>query len=170
MQNLATLFRDSKQLEKAVDLFDKLIEIVRSKGVEVKPNVLGNIYNSAAGCYRGLKQFKESDELLKSALKIMKDNFGERNLPSATIYNNMGMSFKDQGRNVEALEYYNKALEIRKEFLPEDHPEVIAIKHNIGQLHYDKGDKDNAMKYFDENVKTLEKNEQPLTGSSNSRI
>ena len=77
-QNLATLYRDSKQTEKAVDLFEKIIENIDKNKLEIKPNVLGNIYNSAAGCYRVIKQFKESDEMRNKAFKIIKDNFGEK--------------------------------------------------------------------------------------------
>jgi tetratricopeptide (TPR) repeat protein len=157
MHNLATCLRDNKKPEKALELFDKIIENIEI--AEVKPSIKANIYNSAGGCYRSMKQYKKTDELLQKAYELTKENFGDNTLPIATIYNNMGLSYKDQARFEEAKECYEKALQIRKEFLPEDHPDVIAIKHNLGQLFYDNGDKDNAMKYFNNNIEILEKQE-----------
>ncbi len=97
--------------------------------------------------------------MLNKSLTLITENYGDRNLPVATIHNNMGLSFKDQGLYDQALNNYNLALEIREEFLDSAHPDVIAIKHNIGQLYYDKGDKEQAMKYFNYNLESLNKNE-----------
>jgi tetratricopeptide (TPR) repeat protein len=159
MQNLATLYRDMKKFEKAIDLFDKLLEIVDKKTFNIKPNILANIYNSLSGCYRSVKQYRESEKALKMSHDLILNNFGEDNLPLGTVYNNFGLLFKEEGRIKEALENYNKALVIRQKYLPDDHPDVIAVKHNIGQLYYDNGDKDNAMKYFNDNIDILGKNE-----------
>jgi tetratricopeptide (TPR) repeat protein len=155
MQNLATLYRDSKKFEKAIDLFEKLLELAEKKKSSIKPNILANIYNSVSGCYRNVKNYRESEKALKMSYELIVSHFGEDNLPLGTVCNNMGLLYKDEGRFKEALDNYNKALDIRKKYLPNDHPDVIAIKHNIGQLYYDNGDKDNAMKYFNENIDTM---------------
>ena len=97
--------------------------------------------------------------LLTKSLKLIKESYGDNNLPIANIYNNMGLNFKDQSNYDLALKYYNLSLDIRIEFLDLTHPDVIAIKHNIGQLYFDKGDKEKAMEYFNNNLDTLDKKE-----------
>jgi tetratricopeptide (TPR) repeat protein len=140
--NLATLYRDWNQYEKALNIYEELLGYIKNKEIQedqatnpmLRKTILANIYNSAGGLYRRLKHFKEADEMLSNAFNIIKENHGEKTLPMATVLNNMGMSFKDQGKFEEALSMYNKALEIRKTNLPADHPEIKMIQANIEQL------------------------------------
>lgn len=106
--------------------------------------------------------------LLKEALKLTKDNYGDRVMPCATIYNNMGMTLKDQGEYDQAFRYFSLALEIREEFLEKAHPDVVAIRHNIAQLFMQMGDKDQAMKYYNENLSHLEKKEKEQQDEENA--
>jgi len=159
-QNLATLYRDNKQTDQAIEIFESLIDDINNFKVDVKPNVVANIYNSVSGCYRVNKNFDESQECLSKAFNLIKDNYGEKNLPIATIFNNKGMNYKDQGKFQEALESYQKALNIRKELLPVEHPDIMAITHNIGQLYFDFGDNENAQKYFNENIEIMNKKQK----------
>jgi len=156
-QNLGTLFRDNKQIDKAIEIFEQLIEDIKNFKTDVKPNVMANIFNSVSGCYRINKNFEDAIDCLNKAFNLIKENYGEKNLPIATIFNNRGMNYKDQGKFQEALESYQKALEIRKELLPEDHPDIMAVMHNIGQLHFDFGDNENAQKYFSDNIEIMNK-------------
>jgi tetratricopeptide (TPR) repeat protein len=159
-QNLATLYRDTKQIDVSIEMFEKLIDDISNFKVDLKPNIIANIYNSVSGCYRQIKNFDDAKENLSKALKIIKDNYGDKNLPIATILQNIGMNYKDQGKFNESLDSYKKALEIRKELLPEGHPDTLAINHNIGQLYMDFGDKENADKYFGANIDLMEKKEK----------
>lgn len=154
---MATLYRDSKQIDSAIEIFERLIEDITNFKVDLKPNIMANIYNSVSGCYRINKNFAEAIESLNKAYNLVKDNYGEKNLPMATILNNMGLNFKDQGNFKDALEKYQKSLELRKELLPEDHPDIMAVTHNIGQLYMDFGDKENAQKYFGVNIEIMNK-------------
>jgi len=156
-QNLATLYRDNKQIDQAIEIFEQLIDDIQSFKTDVKPNVMANIYNSVSGCYRINKNFDDALNCLNKAYHLIKENYGEKNLPIATIFNNRGMNYKDQGKFQESLESYLKALEIRKELLLEDHPDVMAITHNIGQLYFDFGDNENAQKYFNTNLEIMNK-------------
>ena len=159
-QNLATLYRDTKQIDISIEMFEKLIDDINTFKVDLKPNVIANIYNSVSGCYRQIKNFEDAKESLNKAFKLIKDNYGEKNLPIATILQNIGMNYKDQGKFNESLDSYKKSLEIRKELLPEGHPDTLAINHNIGQLYLDFGDKENADKYFGSNIDMMEKKEK----------
>ena len=151
-------------------MFEKLIDDIQNFKVDVKPNVMANIYNSVSGCYRVNKNFNDAQENLNKAYKIIKENYGEKNLPIATIFNNIGMNHKDQGNFKEALENYQKALSIRSEVLPEDHPDVMSIVHNIGQLYFDYGDKENANLYFNKNIKNMEKKKNHTSPDGKEQI
>jgi len=142
-----------------LEIYESINQILKYNKTIIQPNIQANIYLTAAGNFRQLKQFEQSHELLNKALKLIKENYGEKNLPTATIYNNIGLNYKEQAKFDEALNYYKLALETREEFLEPTHPDVLAVKHNIGQLHYDKGDKEEAMKYFNSNLDQLAKKE-----------
>lgn len=156
-QNLATLYRDNKQIDSAIDIFEQIIDDINNFKIDVKPNVIANIYNSVSGCYRINKNFDDALECLNKAFKLVMENYGDKNLPIATIYNNRGLNYKDQGKFQESLDNYQKALEIRKELLPEEHPDIMAVTHNIGQLYFDFGDNENAQKYFSVNIEIMNK-------------
>jgi tetratricopeptide (TPR) repeat protein len=142
MHNLATTLKEAKEFEKSLEIYQKLLKIIKNEHFEVENektgrlrlNIIANIYNSAGGLYRQLKNYKESDSLFKDAMSIIKENYGENTLPMATVYNNIALSLKDQKKFEDSMKNYNKALEIRKELLDENHPEVISLKHNIEQL------------------------------------
>ena len=110
------------------------MEVEGEKTGKLRLNIIANIYNSAGGLYRQLKNYTESDRLFNLAYNIIKENFGEKTLPTATVLNNQGLSLKDQGKFNEAMEKYIKVLEIRQELLDKDHPDIALIKHNIEQL------------------------------------
>lgn len=139
MHNLATLHRDAKETDKALQMYEELLKLITKENVlndniSVKKNIIANVYNSAGGLYRQLKNYEKSDNLFNLALNIIKENHGENTLPAATVLNNFGLSLKDQGKHLEALDMYSKAYEIRKKNLKEDHPDLLAIKHNIEVL------------------------------------
>jgi tetratricopeptide (TPR) repeat protein len=142
LHNLGTLLKEAKEFDKSIAIYEKILKIIKEQNVEVEGeqsgklrlNIIANIYNSAGGLYRQIKNYKESDRLFNLALNIIKANFGDRTLPAATVINNIGLSLKDQGKLTEAMERYNEVLSIREELLDKDHPEVNLIKHNIEQL------------------------------------
>jgi len=68
------------------------------------------------------------------AIKLIQDHYGDNNLPLASIYNNLGMTLKDQLKYDEALNYYEKALQIRSDFLDKNNPDIVAVRHNIGMI------------------------------------
>ena len=142
MHNLGTLLRDAKEYEKSLEIYEKLLNMINNENIEVEGektgnlrlNIIANVYNSAGGLYRQLKNHSQGDKYFALAYNIIKENFGEHTLPIAMVLNNMALSLKDQGKFEEAMEKYTKALQIRKELLPEDHPDLTMIKHNIEQL------------------------------------
>jgi tetratricopeptide (TPR) repeat protein len=142
LHNLATLHKDNKEYEKSLEIYEKILKIIERENINIEQektgnlrlNVIANIYNSAGGLYRQIKNFKEGDRLLSLSYNIIKVNFGENTLPISTILNNMALSLKDQARYEEAMEKYNTALKIKLDLLDKDHPDIIMLRHNIVQL------------------------------------
>ena len=142
LHNLATVYKESKQFENSLEIYEKILNLINKQHIKIEGeqtgklrlNIIANVYNSAGGLYRQLKNYKEADKLFALAYTIIKENFGENTLPIATVLNNMGLSLKDQGKFEQAMELYEKVLEIRKKLLDENHPEITLIKHNIEQL------------------------------------
>lgn len=145
MHNLATSLKEAKEYERSLEIYEKLLHKIRKEYIQVEGektgklrlNIIANIYNSAGGLYRQLKNYEESNKLFNDAMKIIQENFGHKTLPMATVLNNVALNLKDQGRFEEAMNNYNKALEIRKDLLDENHPEVIALMNNIDKLKAD---------------------------------
>lgn len=142
MHNLATSLKEAKEYEKSLKIYENLLNKIRNDYITVEAektgklrlNIIANIYNSAGGLYRQLKNYEESNKLFSDALNIIKENFGNKTLPMATVLNNVALNFKDQRRYEEALDKYSQALEIRKELLPDNHPDLIALLNNIDKL------------------------------------
>lgn len=67
-----------------------------------------------SNCYRELKEFEKSISLLEKALKLLKTKFAnENNVFIATVYNNMGLTYKRNKEFEKAEMNYLKALKIR---------------------------------------------------------
>ena len=49
MQNLATVYRELKNPSKSLEIYGKIITIIDSNPDIVQPNILANIYLTAAG-------------------------------------------------------------------------------------------------------------------------
>lgn len=147
-QNIATLLRDMKRNDEAIKIFEDLFSMLKT--TTIMPNTEANIYISASGCYRALKQFKICEELLQKAEVIVEQNYGESNLPLANIYNQYGLCYKDQGKFEESLSFYLKSLSIKEAILEKTHPEVLKSRQNLSQLYIEMGKKDKALELLDE--------------------
>ncbi len=47
-----------------------------------------------AGCYRELKEYSRSEELILEALEILTQKYGKENLLVANCLNNLGLTYK----------------------------------------------------------------------------
>ena len=145
MHNLATSYKESKEYEKSLEIYETLLTKIKKEYIQIEGeqtgklrlNIIANIYNSAGGLYRQVKNYEESNRLFADAIKIIQENFGHKTLPMATVLNNVALNLKDQKRYEEAMKNYNQALEIRQELLEENHPDVIALRNNIDMLKID---------------------------------
>ena len=73
---------------------------------------------------------------------------GEQNNRVSTFYNNLGVTYHNQGDYGKALEYTNKALTIRKTLLGDNHPDVAKSYNGIGVIYDEQGDYIKALEYY----------------------
>lgn len=93
-----------------------------------------------SNCYRELKDYDKSIEMSKKALNLLYTKYAEDNILTATVYNNMGLTYKRAKEFTQAEEKYKVALEIRSKFLAPDHPDVLSSRHNLGELYLAMGE------------------------------
>lgn len=59
MQNLATVYRELKDSTKSLEIYDIIIKIVENTPNLVQPNIIANIYLTAAGKYISVNTVSE---------------------------------------------------------------------------------------------------------------
>jgi tetratricopeptide (TPR) repeat protein len=84
---------------------------------------------------------------LKQALEIKLAGGGVQGQLS-TIYNNLGIVLRDQGKLAEAMTYFQRALALDEKVLVSDDPALATRLNNIGSVLRDQGKLAEAMTYF----------------------
>lgn len=155
-QNLATALRDLKENHEAIKIYE---ELINSK-CEVKPHIMINIFISASGSYRAIKQYEIAMNMLNRAESLIQKTFGlenDKSLPMSHLYNQKGLVFRDKGEYKEALELLTKSLEIKQNVIGDNsHPEILLAVENISQIYVEMGEQDKAKDYlntFDMSIK-----------------
>lgn len=79
MQNLATLYKDMKEYDKSIKLFEDIIKLRH----QVAPEDVTEIAFCKMGlstCLREFKKYKESENEISEALNLLLNKYGEENL------------------------------------------------------------------------------------------
>jgi tetratricopeptide (TPR) repeat protein len=99
----------------------------------------------------------ESESILLSTLTAANQLWGEINVVTSTIYNNLAICVKLQSRFAEAESFYNKALNARRKIYGEDHNEVIVVMYNLAELYLAQGREEDSKKIQQDVLALLEK-------------
>ena len=103
-----------------------------------------DVLSNLGAAYRELGEIKEAKPLIKRALNIRKEIFGDNHPDIANSYNNLAGLYIQQGQYRKAEPYFRQALEILENTLGPDHPHTILVKG-----------------YYERNKKILAKIEKP---------
>ena len=121
MNNLATVYFETGQFEKAISLYDEVYRIDLSTGNRKSQaaslNNLGRMYVDWGKYETGIEYYKHSVALL--------DTVSEREV-LAVRYNNIGLAYQLMGNHQEAIRWISKALKIDSE---ENNAFKIGIRH-----------------------------------------
>ena len=95
LNNLAVIFTNLKEIEKAKECFEKAIEI--------NPNYV-DAHNNLGTIFKGLEENQKAKECYEKAIEI--------NPNYADAHNNLGVIFRKKGEYQKAKECFEKAIEI----------------------------------------------------------
>ncbi len=140
---------------------DSLEKVVKTATGEQKVKALNELFRSYINS-DPIKAIGFAREALSLATEI-NDNKG-----MAASYNNLGVSYRNQGALDKALEYYLISLKIYDNLKNVDG--VATTKNNIGTIYSLKKDYGQAMKYFEESYQqfTQLNDKQKIIGSLNN--
>ena len=119
----------------------------------LKNNFVIEVLNNLGLAYKGDwdKEYWRTDcsyKYLHHALIVVKDIYGSDHLYVASLLNNLGCLYKDNGDEDEAILYFNDALKIRRLNCDFPHILVARILFNVGATYKDKKDYESALKYY----------------------
>ena len=120
IHHLGLLARQMGQHEKAVEYFQRAIEINGSAAV---------FHYSLGEAYRALRRIPEAVACYRRALELKPDFAG--------VHVNLGNILKDQGKLEEAIACYRRAIEIK--------PDFVVAHNNLGRAFGDQGKLDEAI-------------------------
>ncbi|EHQ26995.1 CHAT domain-containing tetratricopeptide repeat protein [Mucilaginibacter paludis] len=107
--NLAVCFSESGQTDKAIPLFDKVIELSRNLNDD---ELYANTISDKASCYAQQKQFDNAITLLKEALTIRKNLYHNENELYLQTLGSLASCLRDSGNIVESVVLSEKILQI----------------------------------------------------------
>jgi len=99
LNNLAVIFTNLKEIEKAKECFEKAIEI--------NPNYV-DAHNNLGTIFKGLEENQKAKECYEKAIEI--------NPNYADAHNNLGVIFRKKGEYQKAKECFEKAIEINPNY------------------------------------------------------
>ena len=114
-------------------------------------------------------QYRETEKLFNSLLKIDRERWGENHPEVAIGYSNMGSVYEEQGEYEKAKELYEKSLRIHERVLGEGHPDTASIYNNLGLVYAAQREYEKAEKLFEKSLRVYERimgENHPYTATS----
>ncbi len=100
-----------------------------------------------------MNDIKKALPLRKKALEICQKKLGEKNLETATAYNNLGLVHKKMKNYEEAEHCLQAGLKIREEISGWCHQDTARSYNNLGLLYADMEDFEKARKYHETSLR-----------------
>ena len=114
-------------------------------------------------------QYRETEKLFNSLLKIDRERWGENHPEVAIGYSNMGSVYEEQGEYEKAKGLYEKSLRIRERVLGEGHPDTASIYNNLGLVYAAQREYEKAEELFEKSLRVYERimgENHPYTATS----
>ncbi|HOY19462.1 MAG TPA: tetratricopeptide repeat protein [Haliscomenobacter sp.] len=153
MTNLGTARESKGEYNKAIEYFEKALQIFLKTFGENHPNVATN-YNNLGAAWESKGEYSKAIEYYEKALQINVKASGENHPDLAINYNNLAGAWATKGEYDKAIEYFEKALQIFLKAFGENHPNVATNHNNLGAVWTLKGRYDKAIDYYDKALQT----------------
>lgn len=106
---------------------------------------IGKLYLRKNNAAKALSYLQQSESLLKEK--------EDRSIPDLiSVYNLMGIAYRDLKNYDSALDIYNSSLKLSKEFYGEEHPSNAKIYNNTSMVYADKGEFDKAITSYKQSL------------------
>ena len=102
-------------------------------------------------------QYRETEKLFNSLLKIDRERWGENHPEVAIGYSNMGSVYEEQGEYEKAKGLYEKSLRIRERVLGEDHPDTARSYSKMGSVYEEQGEYEKAKGLYEKSLRIHER-------------
>jgi tetratricopeptide (TPR) repeat protein len=159
LNNLAALYRDQGQYDKAAQHYRQALSILENIG-EPNDRNLASISSDLAFTYTKQKKFSEAKPLFDKALEIQQGQDGDQSDLAETLDYlaewNREQGARDSGKYAEAERLYQQALEKRRNAQEQHHPKVADTLHGLALLYYQQGRYGEAEQHFKEALPILE--------------
>jgi len=118
-------------------------------------------------------QYRETEKLFNSLLKIDRERWGENHPEVAIGYSNMGSVYEEQGEYEKAKGLYEKSLRIRERVLGEGHPDTARSYSKMGSVYEEQGEYEKAKGLYEKSLRIRERmlgEDHPDTASIYSKM
>ncbi len=153
--NLGLAYNNKGDYEKAIEYYQKALEIEESKLGRDHPDTALSYINLGTA-YSNEGDYGKAIENYQKALEITESKLGKDHPDTAASYNNLGTAYLYKGDYNKAIEYHKKALEIRESRLGRDHPDTATTYNDLGRTYSYKGDYDKAIRYYQKALEITE--------------
>ena len=155
LNNLAALYLENNEYNKAEPLLDEAIKIEKSLFKENHPDTVASL-NNIARVYQQQGRDNDAQRIFKQVLEIHNKHFGELNPHTADIINNLAGTYQKLEMYEKSEELHNKALTIRRQTLPKNHPNIANSLYNLSRVYQDQGRFEDAEPLCKEALEILE--------------
>jgi tetratricopeptide (TPR) repeat protein len=146
---LGAAFRQKKQYEEALEVYQKCLQIEQSKldGNPEGEEIATTYYNMGI-LYEEQDKFNEAMKYYNQSLMIRKKYLPPNHYKIARLYRGMGETYYYHKDYALALEYLQKSLEMSMKSRTETHYDLGLLFHHIGRVYEDTEKLDLALKNY----------------------
>ena len=144
MGNLAISYKQIASFQKALELEEKVLDVVRRRPGAEQHNAL-IIMGNLAVSYSRVGKHEEAVELGKQVLEAKRLVLGPEEVDTVMTMANLAVSYKNLGQNREALELEEEAFRIQKRIVGVEDPDVLQTMSNLAASYRIVGRKEEAL-------------------------
>ncbi|CAF3516994.1 unnamed protein product [Rotaria sp. Silwood2] len=146
---LGAAFRQKKQYEEALEVYQKCLKIEQRKLNEnLESDGIATTYYNMGILYEEQDKYDEALKYYNQSLMIRKKYLPPDHYKIARLYRGMGETYYYHGDYALALEYLNKSLEMCGKSRTETHYDLGLLFHHIGRVYEDTEKPDLALQSY----------------------
>ncbi|KAL4445087.1 hypothetical protein ABPG74_018815 [Tetrahymena malaccensis] len=155
LENLQILYLNEKQIQQSLEVNKRLIKLVEENNVD--DLILAQYLENNGILNYKIKNYEESLRSSYFALKILKDQYGDKSIQVAKIQQNIAQTLSQQNNHKVAFEMAKSCLEIfsqNTQFIEQE--ELSYVLYNIAQFALNVDLKEEAFNYIKQSKELLQ--------------